>query len=97
MSHDVEQRIRERAYHLWEAAGRPHGRESEFWTEAARLEHEAARARATSGAKAKPAKAAGPVKARMAGTAPEAAEAKKAKAAAPAPELPKPKRAGRTK
>ena len=29
-----EVRIRERAYHLWEADGRPHGREREFWERA---------------------------------------------------------------
>jgi hypothetical protein len=29
-----EARIRERAYHLWEADGRPHGREREFWERA---------------------------------------------------------------
>ncbi len=27
----LEQRIRERAYHFWEASGRPHGRDDEFW------------------------------------------------------------------
>ena len=29
--------IRERAYHLWEAEGRPHGREGEFWERASEL------------------------------------------------------------
>jgi hypothetical protein len=29
-----EERIRERAYHLWEADGRPNGREKEFWERA---------------------------------------------------------------
>ncbi|HTI82594.1 MAG TPA: DUF2934 domain-containing protein [Acetobacteraceae bacterium] len=29
-----EVRVRERAYHLWEADGRPHGREREFWERA---------------------------------------------------------------
>ena len=29
-----EHRIRERAYHLWEADGRPHGRDLEFWERA---------------------------------------------------------------
>ena len=28
---DIEERIRERAYLLWEEAGRPHGRSDEFW------------------------------------------------------------------
>lgn len=32
-----EQRIRERAYHLWEAGGRPHGRDIEFWERAREL------------------------------------------------------------
>ena len=30
-------RIRERAYHLWEADGRPQGRETEFWERAEAL------------------------------------------------------------
>jgi hypothetical protein len=29
--------IRERAYHLWETEGRPHGREAEFWERASEL------------------------------------------------------------
>ena len=32
-----EHRIRERAYHLWEQAGRPHGRDREFWERAREL------------------------------------------------------------
>jgi hypothetical protein len=32
-----EQRIRERAYHLWEADGKPHGRDVEFWERARAL------------------------------------------------------------
>lgn len=32
-----EQQIRERAYHLWEADGRPHGREDEYWERAREL------------------------------------------------------------
>lgn len=28
--------VRERAYFLWEAAGRPYGREFEFWARASR-------------------------------------------------------------
>jgi len=27
----LEDRIRERAYYLWEASGRPPGRDAEFW------------------------------------------------------------------
>jgi hypothetical protein len=33
----LEERIRERAYHLWEAGGRPHGRDQEFWARAHEL------------------------------------------------------------
>lgn len=32
-----EQRIRERAYHLWEQDGRPHGRDQEYWERAREL------------------------------------------------------------
>ena len=32
-----EQRIRERAYHLWEQDGRPHGRDEEYWERAREL------------------------------------------------------------
>jgi hypothetical protein len=32
-----EQRIRERAYQLWEADGRPHGRDQEYWERAREL------------------------------------------------------------
>jgi hypothetical protein len=36
-----EDRIRKRAYHLWEAEGRPHGRDHEFWLQAcAQIERE---------------------------------------------------------
>jgi hypothetical protein len=31
---NLEQRIRERAYHLWEADGRPHGKDVEYWERA---------------------------------------------------------------
>jgi hypothetical protein len=31
---DHEQRVRECAYHLWEAEGKPHGRDVEFWERA---------------------------------------------------------------
>lgn len=30
----LEVRIRERAYHIWEASGRPLGRDKEFWQRA---------------------------------------------------------------
>jgi hypothetical protein len=32
-----EQRVRERAYALWEAEGKPHGRDVEFWERAREL------------------------------------------------------------
>ncbi len=32
-----EDRIRDEAYRLWEQAGRPHGREAEFWHQAVDL------------------------------------------------------------
>ena len=31
-----ENRIKERAYHIWEAEGRPHGRDREHWERASR-------------------------------------------------------------
>ncbi len=34
---DHEQRVRERAYHLWEAEGKPHGRDVEYWERAREL------------------------------------------------------------
>jgi len=33
-----DERIRVRAYHLWENEGRPHGRAAEFWERASELE-----------------------------------------------------------
>jgi Protein of unknown function (DUF2934) len=36
--HDPERRTRERAYLLWERAGRPEGRAEEFWEQARRDE-----------------------------------------------------------
>ena len=33
----LEDRIRERAYHLWEASSRPPGREAEFWHSACEM------------------------------------------------------------
>src|SRR5208282_5674090 len=32
-----ELRVRERAYHLWEADGKPHGRDVEYWQRAREL------------------------------------------------------------
>ncbi|MBN8875046.1 MAG: DUF2934 domain-containing protein [Rhodospirillales bacterium] len=32
-----EQKVRERAYHLWESEGKPHGRDVEFWERAREL------------------------------------------------------------
>src|SRR3978361_1410362 len=34
---DREQRVRERAYHLWEVDGKPHGRDVEYWERAREL------------------------------------------------------------
>ena len=36
MPTDTTPSVRERAYFLWETAGRPNGREHEFWAEASR-------------------------------------------------------------
>jgi hypothetical protein len=33
----MEERIRQRAYYLWEASGRPQGRDHEFWAQAREL------------------------------------------------------------
>lgn len=33
-SNASEDRVRDEAYRLWEAAGRPHGRDAEFWHQA---------------------------------------------------------------
>ncbi len=33
---DNAEKVRERAYYLWEQAGRPCGREHEFWAQATR-------------------------------------------------------------
>jgi hypothetical protein len=35
---DIEQRIRENAFHLWEQAGCPEGRAEEFWARAEAVE-----------------------------------------------------------
>jgi len=37
LTDDREQRVRERAYHLWEADGKPHGRDVEYWDRAREL------------------------------------------------------------
>jgi hypothetical protein len=36
MSHEIEQRIRERAYQLWAMSGYPHGQDEEHWCAAER-------------------------------------------------------------
>jgi hypothetical protein len=36
MSHELEQRIRERAYELWATSGYPHGRDEDHWCAAER-------------------------------------------------------------
>jgi DUF2934 family protein len=41
MASDREQRVRERAYQIWQRAGEPHGRAQEHWAQAeAEIEHE---------------------------------------------------------
>ena len=40
-THDREQRIRERAYYLWLAAGRPHGAALLHWRQAEAIEDRA--------------------------------------------------------
>ena len=37
MAETRENRIRERAYQLWEAGGRPSGRDEEFWHRACEM------------------------------------------------------------
>lgn len=37
-SPETEQRIRERAYHLWQEDGCPHGRDVEYWERASELD-----------------------------------------------------------
>ena len=41
---DTEQRIRERAHLLWEAEGKPNGREDEYWHRARELIEDEAQA-----------------------------------------------------
>lgn len=78
-----EDKVRVRAYHLWEAAGRPEGRDGEFWARALQLEQQAgAPGQAPSPPKAKRAAAAKPSPAKPAKTAnasqpPEGKEAPK--------------------
>lgn len=52
--HDREHRVRVRAYHLWEAEGRPEGREAEFWHRAVELDHLESAAGQDSGAAPQP-------------------------------------------
>jgi hypothetical protein len=37
MNKDLEKRIKERAYQLWEAEGRPHGKHEQHWQRASKL------------------------------------------------------------
>lgn len=37
MTGTLDDRIRERAYHIWEASGRPSGRDEEFWQRACEM------------------------------------------------------------
>ncbi len=74
-----DKHINERAYHLWEKAGRPHGRHDEFWHQA----HEEAKQHEGAHAKVEPAPAKAPANAKPpAGAKPAAAVAAKPAAAA---------------
>lgn len=57
MTEDREQRIQERAYAIWEAEGRPEGREREHWQQA---QHEVTASQASPAADSSP--TASPVK-----------------------------------
>jgi hypothetical protein len=37
MTETLDDRIRERAYHIWETSGRPPGRDEEFWQRACEI------------------------------------------------------------
>ena len=55
---DRDQLVRERAYHLWEHAGRPHDRQDEFWYRASsEISAEAVAPSPAAGAPRKPAEA----------------------------------------
>ena len=45
MAFDTDDHIRVRAYHLWEASGRPEGRDREFWEQARKASEGAATAK----------------------------------------------------
>jgi len=54
MESDREERVRERAYQIWQREGEPHGRADEHWAQAeaeVELEHELAADRAAAGRK----------------------------------------------
>jgi hypothetical protein len=53
MAFETEDHIRVRAYHLWEASGRPEGRDLEFWEQAQQSASEGA---ATANTKRRPAR-----------------------------------------
>lgn len=69
MDHDLEHRVRERAYQIWEQEGRPHGRDAHHWQQAAAEFADAGQQQAHAGV------APDPREARAAG-APEASAAK---------------------
>lgn len=48
MASDLEKRVRERAYEIWESEGRPEGRQHEHWQQA-RAEFSEAKAEAAAG------------------------------------------------
>jgi hypothetical protein len=71
-----EKAIRERAYHIWEAEGRPHGRDREHWERAGREIEAESKKRPRKDATAAKAKAAGKAKVKSAKTTPVKAAAK---------------------
>jgi hypothetical protein len=54
MDDSTEQRIRERAYALWEKEGAPHGRDAEFWERARQMVEADAAAPPATPAKGRP-------------------------------------------
>jgi hypothetical protein len=93
MATEHDERVRERAYHLWRESGGEHGKEMEHWLQAEQEESgKGSRASAKAPVKASVKKAAEPAKAKAAPTSAKAAAPKTAgKAAAPAKAAPAPK------
>ncbi|WP_305096366.1 DUF2934 domain-containing protein [Croceibacterium aestuarii] len=60
MSSDLDKRIQERAYEIWESEGRPEGRQEEHWQQA-RAEFADAKAESTAGKRGRAAKVPGQI------------------------------------